>query len=166
MTLPAGHSIRNTRETDHPVIIDAIGRWWTTPNRATVHLMLPRLFLQFFTKTSFFVENERGEIAAFLVGFRSPDDPNIAYIHFVGVDPSVREMGLARHLYERFFEIMRAEGAVEVRCITGPANLRSQAFHKAMGFEAHGDTDFDGVLAYADYDGPGENRVTFSRPLN
>ena len=165
MTLPAGHTIRTPVETDHPAIIDAIANWWNTPNRATVGLMLPRLFLQFFTGTSYVVVTESGEIAAFLVGFRSADDPSIAYIHFVGVGPEIREHGVARHLYELFFERMKNEGATQVRAITGPANRRSQAFHRAMGFEAHGDTDYDGVLAYADYDGPGENRVTFTRPL-
>jgi hypothetical protein len=34
-----------------------------------------------------------------------------------------------------------------------------------MGFTAHGDTDVDGVQAYLDYDGPGENRVVFTRAI-
>jgi predicted GNAT superfamily acetyltransferase len=52
-----------------------------------------------------------------------------------------------------------------VRAITGPFNARSRAFHGAMGFEAHGDTDVDGMLAYLDYDGPGESRVLFTRTI-
>lgn len=165
MTLPAGYSLRTPVEADHPRIIEAIPVWWDTPNSATVHLMLPRLFLQFFTETSAVVEDENGELAAFHVGFLSPDDPRVAYIHFVGVSPSARQGGIAKHLYERFFAMMKERGASEVQAITGPWNRRSQAFHVAMGFEMSGDTDFDGVRGYVDYDGPGEPRVKFVRPL-
>ncbi len=163
--LPLGYSIRHTRETDHPAIVDAIGRWWDTPNRAMLGLLMPRLFLQFFTKTSWIVESESGDTGAFLIGFRSQDDPTVGYIHFVGVDPEVRRSGLARVLYELFFETMKNQGCTEVRAITGSFNRRSQAFHEAMGFSAHGDREIDGVLAYPDYDGPGEPRVAFTRAL-
>lgn len=127
--------------------------------------MLPRLFLQHFTQTSWVVEAESGELGAFLIGFRSQDKPHLAYIHFIGVDPELRGAGIARMLYERFFEEMKASGCTEVRAITGPWNKRSQAFHAAMGFETRGDEDVDGVMAYADYDGPGEPRVVFVRAL-
>ncbi len=163
--LPAGYSIRHTLESDHLVVVEAIGRWWDTPNRAMLGLLMPRLFFQFFTQTSWIVENEAGEIGAFLIGFRSQDDPSVCYIHFVGVDPALRRSGLARELYRLFFETMKAQGCTQVRAITGSFNARSQAYHKAMGFEAHGDREIDGVLAFADYDGPGEPRVAFSRAI-
>lgn len=165
LTLPAGYTIRHTRETDHPTIVDAIGRWWDTPNRAMLGLLMPRLFLQFFTQTSWIVENEAGEIGAFLIAFRSQDDPAVAYIHFVGVDPELRRTGLASGLYELAFDTMKALGCTEIRAITGPFNKRSQAFHSSMGFSMSGDRLIDGVMAYPDYDGPGEPRVTFSRAL-
>ena len=164
---PAGYNMRHTVESDHLVVVEAIGRWWDTPNRATLPLLMPRLFFQFFTRTSWIVETENGagEIGAFLIGFRSQDDPSVCYIHFVGVDPALRRSGLARELYRRFFETMKAKGCTHARAITGSFNAHSQAFHKAMGFEAHGDREIDGVLAFADYDGPGEPRVAFSRPI-
>ena len=165
MDLPLGHSLRNTREDDHPAIVDAISRWWDTPNAATVASMLPRLFLQFFTRTSWIVESESGELGAFLIAFRSQDDPTVAYIHFVGVDPELRGAGLGRGLYELTFETMKAAGCTEIRAITGPKNRRSQAFHAAMGFTPSGDRSIDGVMAYPDYDGPGEPRVVFTRQL-
>ncbi len=59
----------------------------------------------------------------------------------------------------------RAAGCHRVDAITGVPNRNSQAFHAALGFEASGDTDFDGVRAWRDYDGPGEHRVAFSRAL-
>lgn len=165
LSLPAGFSVRHTRETDHPVIVEAIGRWWDTPNRAMLGLLMPRLFLQFFTQTSWIVESESGEIGAFLIGFRSQDDPDVAYIHFVGVDPELRRSGIAAGLYDLFFVEMRNRGCTEVRAITGSFNKRSQAFHAAQGFTAHGDRSIDGVMAYSDYDGPGEPRVVFVRHL-
>ncbi len=164
-TLPPGHSIRHTRESDHPLIVDAIDRWWDTPNRAMLGLLMPRLFLQFFTQTSWIVESESGEIGAFLIGFRSQDDEDVAYIHFVGVDPDLRRQQIAHELYELFFATMRQLGCTEIRAITGSFNKRSQAFHTAMGFTSHGDREIDGVLAYPDYDGPGEPRVVFVRSL-
>jgi len=165
LALPVGHRVRHARESDHPLIVDAIGRWWDTPNRATLGLLMPRLFLQFFTQTSWIVEDESGELGAFLIGLRSQDDPDLAYIHFIGVDPELRRAKIAAGLYELFFDEMRSRGCREVRAITGPWNARSQAFHVAMGFEPHGDRDIGGVMAYPDYDGPGEPRVVFVRPL-
>lgn len=163
--LPPGFSIRHTVESDHLTVVEAIGRWWDTPNRAMLGLLMPRLFFQFFTGTSWIVENEQGEIGAFLIGFRSQDDPQVCYIHFVGVDPDLRRTGIARQLYLLFFQTMKDLGCTQVRAITGSFNRRSQAFHAALGFEAHGDREIDGVLAYPDYDGPGEPRVAFSRGL-
>lgn len=165
MDLPTGHTLRRPRENDHPGILAAIGDWWDTPNRATLGMLLPRLFLQFFTKTSWILESESGEIAAFLIGFRSADDPAVAYIHFVGVDQHLRNEGVGRGLYETFFTQLKDAGCTEVRAITGPPNRRSQAFHRALGFTLHGDTDVDGVPAYRDYDGPGQDRVVFTRAL-
>jgi GNAT superfamily N-acetyltransferase len=165
MTLPPGHAIRRPRESDHPAIVEAIPRWWDTPNSDRIAMLMPRLFLQHFTSTSWVVEAESGELGAFLVGFRSADKPHLSYIHFVGVDPELRSQGIARLLYERFFEQAKESGCTEVRAITGPANRRSQEFHAAMGFETRGDEPVDGVLAYKDYDGPGEHRVVFVRAL-
>jgi len=163
--LPAGYSIRHTRETDHPTIVEAIGRWWDTPNRDKLGLLMPRLFLQFFTQTSWIVESESGEIGAFLIAFRSQDDAGVAYIHFVGVDPELRRSGIASGLYDLCFAEMASQGCTQIRAITGSFNKRSQAFHASKGFIAHGDREIDGVLAYPDYDGPGEPRVVFVRPL-
>lgn len=165
MDLPAGQFLRHARESDHPAIVEAIGRWWDVPDPSHLQLLMPRLFLQHFAGTSWIVESEAGELGAFLVGFRSQDKPQVAYIHFIGVDPELRRARIASQLYELFFAQMKEVGCTEVRCITGPRNTRSQAYHAAMGFTQHGDEPVEGVLAFRDYDGPGEHRVTFTRPL-
>ena len=164
----AGHPslvFRPATEGDHARVVAAIPDWWQTPNSATLPLLLPRLFFQHFGDTSTIVEDRDGRLAAFLVGFRSQSQPEVAYVHFVGVRPDLRGAGLARTLYERFFAQMQALGCRRVDAITGPVNLRSQAFHRAMGFALGGDTGLDGVPAYLDYDGPGEHRVTFTRAI-
>jgi len=71
IALPAGYNIRHTVESDHLVVVEAIGRWWETPNRAMLGLLMPGLFFQFFTQTSWIVEDEASEIGAFLIGSRA-----------------------------------------------------------------------------------------------
>jgi ribosomal protein S18 acetylase RimI-like enzyme len=158
-------SFRRPDVRDHARVVGVIPDWWGLPGTASLGMLLPRLFFQHFADTSTIAEDDRGELAGFLVGFRSQSQPGVAYIHFVGVHPDLRQAGLARTLYERFFEAMRASGCVRVDAITGPVNRRSQAFHRAMGFEATGDARIEGVLAWRDYDGPGEHRVAFTRAL-
>lgn len=157
---------RRPRIEDHLAIVSAIPEWWGTPNSTTLPLLLPRLFLQHFAHTSIVVESSDGELVAFLVGFQSQDHPEVGYIHFVGVRPDQRASGLARALYENFFREMRALGCTRVECATSIQNLRSQDFHRALGFEFHGDTDFDGVLGWSHYDGPEQHRVSFSIALD
>lgn len=154
---PPGLTLRPLETADHLPVLDAVTRWWSTPNASELGLLLPRLFFQHFTTTSWVLERPTGEIAAFLVGFRSQADPAVAYIHFVGVDPALRRTGTATALYEHFFERMRASGCSRVHCITSPANETSQAFHLALGFASSGPV--------ADYDGPGHDRVAFTRAL-
>jgi predicted GNAT superfamily acetyltransferase len=158
-------TFRRAEVRDHARVVAVIGPWWGMPGIERIALLLPRLFFQHFADTSTIVEDDRGELAGFLIGFRSATQPDVAYIHFVGVRPDQRRTGLARTLYARFFEAMRARGCRRVEAITGPRNVRSQDFHRALGFEPTGDTVIDGVAAWRDYDGPGEHRVAFTRAL-
>jgi predicted GNAT superfamily acetyltransferase len=161
----AALTFRRAAVDDHARVVAVIPGWWGLPGTESLWRLLPRLYFQHFTDTSTIVEDADGMLAGFLVGFRSQSAPDVAYIHFVGVRPDLRRSGLARTLYERFFDEMRASGCRRVDAITGPANRRSQEFHAALGFAATGDTSIDGVRAWRDYDGPGEHRVAFSRPL-
>ena len=72
-------------------------------------------------------------------------------MHFVGVDPGRRGSGLGRALYERFFDAVAPRSTV--RAVTSPANERSIAFHRAIGFEVE--------TVAEDYDGRGAARVLF-----
>ncbi|WP_394552531.1 GNAT family N-acetyltransferase [Agromyces sp. MMS24-JH15] len=161
---PDGVALRRPRDDDHATAQAVLLDWWGGMTRAPLPALLPRLFFQHFSDTSLWATDASG-LAGFLVGFRSSAQPGVAYIHFVGVRPDLRAAGLGRALYETFFDEARAAGCRRVDAITGPVNARSQAFHLALGFAIAGDVEIDGVLARADYDGPGEHRVTFSRTL-
>ncbi|TQM14363.1 GNAT family N-acetyltransferase [Pseudonocardia kunmingensis] len=163
----------NTRQAtagDHRAIVGCVQRWWAdsrTPEQAReLSLLLPRLFLQHFARTSLVVEDASG-IRAFLVGFHSADAADEAYIHFVGVDPQLRGTGTGRDLYGRFFAQAAMAGRRTVRAITSPANTGSVAFHRALGFDLEpGDKQVDGIPVHTDHDGPGQDRVCFRRLLD
>ncbi|MGW2231043.1 N-acetyltransferase family protein [Streptomyces formicae] len=161
--------VRRARVSDHGAIVDRVQTWWDathSPEQSReLSLLLPKLFLQFFSRTSLVVE-EDGAVRAFLVGLYSADDDHGAYIHFVGVAPELRGRGVGRTLYEEFFRAAAAAGRTEVRSITSPRNTRSIAFHRAMGFTLEpGDHEADGLPVHSDYDGPGHHRVCFRRAL-
>jgi predicted GNAT superfamily acetyltransferase len=157
-----GLEIRHAEPSDYATVIEVVDEWWG--GRQMVD-GLPKLFFAHFRDTSFVAE-EDGAIRGFVIGFRSQTFPDQAYIHYVGIDPSMRGSGLGRTLYERFFDAARVLGCTEVQCVTSPVNTTSITFHKAMGFEClPGDAEADGIPYYTDYDGRGGSRVRFRRPI-
>ncbi len=91
-----------------------------------------------------------------LLGFASLSEPDLAYIHFVMVDPEARGTGVARALYHEVGQRMFAAGCRRVRTLAAPTNGRSLRFHEAVGFV--------GTFA-SGYVGPGQDRVVFERLL-
>ncbi len=152
-------TFRAAEPADYDAMVAVVDQWWGRPIAGA----LQRVFLDHFAATSLVAERlppaepGRTELAGFLVGFGSPADAEQAYIHFVGVDPAMRGSGLGRALHERFFALMRADGRRVVHAVTSPVNTGSIAFHLAMGFSAS-----EPVI---DYDGPGQDRVVFTRAL-
>jgi pimeloyl-ACP methyl ester carboxylesterase/ribosomal protein S18 acetylase RimI-like enzyme len=170
--LPHTLTLRSPTESDHARVMDVMVEWWGRATREgrDIRGLLPRLFFQHFNDTSFIVEKPAlseaegdGALVAFLIGFISQSEPRagtpfrVGYIHFAGVHPEHRRVGLGRALYERFFELARARGAREVLSITAPINTGSIAFHTRLGFVAS--------RPIPDYDGPGDDRITFRREL-
>jgi ribosomal protein S18 acetylase RimI-like enzyme len=143
--------IRHAEPADYPDVIGVIDAWWGGRAMAA---MLPKLFFVHFRDTSFVAE-EDGRVVGFLCGFRSQTFPDEAYIHFVGVAPERRGRGLGRELYERFFAAVAPRAVV--RAVTSPANERSLAFHRALGFEVERIDE--------DYDGRGESRGLLKKLL-
>ena len=128
--------------------------------------MLPKLFFVHFRETSFVAESS-DKIVGFLIGFLSQTFRDEAYIHFAGVHPDYRKMGLGGALYERFFEVARNLGRTVVRCVTSPVNKGSVAFHLRMGFGIEqSETIVEGISVAKHYNGHGGDRVLFSKTLS
>ncbi|MCP3799291.1 GNAT family N-acetyltransferase [Allokutzneria sp. A3M-2-11 16] len=165
-----GLRLRHPRPEDHLRLLAVLDEWWGglggeagAQQRA---LLLPRLYFQHFTTTSWLVEDAEDRLVGFLIGFLSQTDPDAAYVHFVGIDPGLRRSGLARSLYQCFFDLAREHGRSRVQSITSPANTTSLAFHTALGFLVEqGEKVVDGVWVQPDYDGPGLDRIAFVRRL-
>ena len=145
--------LRVARPEDYDRIVAVINDWWGRP----VSPSLPRLFLDHFWSTSRVAEDERG-LAGFLAAFVSPSQPNLAYVHFVGVRPDHRNSGLARQLYEEFADHARNQGCTELRAITATGNIDSIRFHQFLGFTVS--------EPVPDYNGPDRPMVTFRLQLS
>ena len=100
---------RAAKAEDATAIAAAIDSWWA---RHLQHFVHP-LFLERYGDTCLVIE-DGGEVVAFLVGMLSQRYPQTADVHFLGVHPGYRKLGLGRQLYERFFALVRARGCTVV----------------------------------------------------
>jgi GNAT superfamily N-acetyltransferase len=158
-------TFRRPTEADYEPLVALVDEWWGGRRMQAYFL---RLWFQHFSGTSWLAETADGRPAGFLVGFISPADPTIGYVHLIAANPNLRRRGVGRALYERFFTDVGRLGVSEVRAITWPGNRPSVGFHLAMGFrpvEGGGSQNLYGTAAFADYDGPNEDRVVFSRAI-
>ena len=66
------------------------------------------------------------------------DDPSLhpeeAHVRMVGVDPGARRRGIARGLFDRCFQIARANGKTFVTLHTTERMATAQRMYEAMGF--------------------------------
>jgi ribosomal protein S18 acetylase RimI-like enzyme len=158
-------TFRRPTEDDHALIVGLVDEWW---GGRRMRALLPRLWFQHFTGTSWVAEDEAGRLAGFVVAFVSQDDPTTGYIHMVAADPNRRRGGVGRALYQHLFDDLAARGVRRVKAITWPGNRQSVAFHTSIGFrvdDGPGTQNLYGTPAYADYDGEGDDRAVFTRDL-
>ena len=156
---------RRPVEADHATVVELVDEWW---GGRRMRALLPRLWFQHFTGTSWVLETPNGRLVGFVVAFIGPDDPSIGYVHMIASDPNRRRAGIGRTLYERVFGDLAARGVRKVRAITWPGNRTSVAFHRQLGFridDGPGTQRLYGTPAYPNYDGWGEDRVVFTRDL-
>ena len=157
---------RRPVETDHARLVEVVDEWW---GGRRMHELLPRLWLQHFTGTSWIAEDAGGTLLGFLVGFMSPDHADEAYVHMIATNPNLRRRGLGRALHDRFAEDARAAGRTRIRAITWPGNRVSVDFHRRLGFQPDdgpGTVPIYGVPAHPDYDGDGQDRAVLVRELH
>lgn len=165
MREPEGITFRRPTEADYPAIIRVVDDWWGGRNLSK---LLPRLWLQHFTGTSWLAEQADGGVAGFLIGFLSPDHPETAYSHMVATNPNLRRQGLGAALYDRFIADARADGRSLVKAVTWPGNRTSLAFHRSIGFEIEalpGSQNLYGTPAQPGYDFDREDRAVMVRRI-
>jgi GNAT superfamily N-acetyltransferase len=140
-------------------VMAVLPSWW---DGRDLRALLPRVFFEHFRGTSLLVEHEDA-LVAFFVGFFCGDHQDEACVHFVGVAPEWRRVGLASDLYRRFFALARTNGRSVVRAVTAPVDTGSVAFHTALGFSLlPGDAEVDGVPVTLDQAAPqGRHLVRF-----
>ncbi len=74
--------------------------------------------------------------------------------------------GWGRELYHHFFQTVKQKGCDTIRCITSPVNKGSISFHTKLGFAVEkGDKMVDGIDVTSNYDGKGNDRVTFVKKI-
>jgi ribosomal protein S18 acetylase RimI-like enzyme len=124
-----GTALRSVTVADLRTILEDLSDFWGSErDMAFLH---QALYVHEFGETSVLAERD-GRILGYLLGFVSQDDTG--YIHAVAVRGEARGEGLARTIYERFEELVRARGARGLKAITAPGNTGSRAFHEALGF--------------------------------
>ena len=158
-------TFRRPTEGDYAAMVRVVDDWW---GGRDMQWLLPRLWLQHFSSTSWLAESGDGQLAGFLVGFLSQDQADTAYCRLIATNPNLRRQGLARDLYERFFADARAAGRSRVMAITWPGNRTSIAFHRSLGFEVDsgpGTQNLYGTPAYPGYDFDREDRTVLMKVL-
>jgi GNAT superfamily N-acetyltransferase len=156
-------TIRHAEPDDYDRIISSVDAWWAGRQMGA---MLPRLFFTCFRPWTYVAVHDEA-IVGFLAGFQSQTDPSQVYCHFIGIDPDWRGRGIGEALYHRLFVAATLHGCHEVLAVTAPTNSGSIAFHTRMGFLPQPGPHRDGEIPFTPaYDGPGEDRVRFWKPLH
>ena len=154
--------IRNGTPLDYENIVSVMPEWWGGRDLSSSVL---KVFFIHFKNTTFIAEIGYQRIG-FLVGFMSQSEENVGYIHFAGVHPQFRKVGIGRLLYEEFYSACRANDRSIIKSCTSPVNKLSIKFHQKMGFEIEsGDGIVDDVSVTLDYLGNGNPKVLFKKIL-
>ena len=143
--------IRGIEKSDFDYIVSVLDRWWGGPSSERAH---PVFFHELGEQA--LIAEEEGEVIGFLLGFVTPQQPPVAYVHLVGIHPEHRRRGVGKKLYERFIERAKASSAARIKAITTVGNDGSIRFHEALGFS---------VEEVAHYAGPRRSRVVFTKDL-
>jgi len=158
--------IRRVKEDDFLKIAEIAPK---CPPMVTERNSIYHIFTKFFKNTSFVVETTEVEIIGFLLGFRSQENLQDAYIHLLCVSPEWRKKGLAKALIWKFLDIVRIKGCNRIYLIAKPENLTAIEFYKRLGFKFDSEGEkvhINGVNAVKDYNGFEDHMVIFCKLLD
>jgi ribosomal protein S18 acetylase RimI-like enzyme len=164
VTAGTSATIRPAVEADHRRLVDLVDDWWGR----RIHDQLPRLWLRHFAGGSLLADEPDGRPVGFLVGFLSPDRPDEAYLHLLGVAPGRRRRGIGRRLVDQFAADASAGGARRIETICWPGDPPALAFLSAVGFEIveqPGLQRLYGTPAHTDRNRQGDDQVVLTRSL-
>ena len=151
--------LRHPTETDHPRIAGVLDQWF---GGRRVWPLVGRAWFRHFAGFSWLAEDEDGAPRGFLIGYRSPDRPEIAVVHLVAVDPGRRRRGIARAMVDAFAGAAAASGASRLEAVAWPDEPLAIAFFRGLGFQPEdgpGTQRLYGVPAFPDYEAKGEDRA-------
>lgn len=138
-----GISIRQLREGEESVLLEALNRAWATTwnfQPITIEALLADLQGQ---REGFFVAVEQADDthivgtvhAIFDPAARNPDEQPYAWISNLTVDPAARKQGLGRTLLTTGINHLAAKGAGSVMLGVDGAALAPMALYRSVGFE-------------------------------
>jgi L-amino acid N-acyltransferase YncA len=134
---------------DFDEVIAHLDAFWGERDLSALH---HPLFIHEFGDSGLVIRDERGAVAAYLLGLIVPEQ-RLGYVHLAAVRNDLQGQGLGRSLYQRFGQLARERGCQTLKAITTPGNTASIAFHRALGMD---------VAEVADYAGRGRGRVVFT----
>ena len=100
-----------------------------------------------------------------LAAFQAQTDPSRSTAISLALIRSGADRVVGEALYQRLFAEAVSQGCQEVLAVTAPTNRGSIAFHTRMGPPLPGPCSECDVPFTPAYDGPGEDRVRFRKPL-
>jgi len=162
---PPGIVFRRPVEADHATVIARMEGWW--PGRRA-RTFVQRWWFRHATGTSWVAEGEDGRLVGFVLAQPSGDDPAVALVHAIAVNPNERRRGLGRALVERVADDLRAQGGRRLEATSWPGDPPATRFLRGIGFvpdEGPGTMRLYGTPAYPDYEGDGEDRTRWTREL-
>jgi GNAT superfamily N-acetyltransferase len=162
---PPGIVFRRPVEADHAAVIARMDGWW--PGRRA-RTFVQRWWFRHATGTSWVAEGEDGRLVGFVLAQPSGDDPAVALVHAIAVNPNERRRGLGRALMERVADDLRAQGGRRLEATSWPGEPITTHFLRGVGFtpdDGPGTMRLFGTPAYPDYEGDGEDRARWTREL-
>jgi ribosomal protein S18 acetylase RimI-like enzyme len=160
---PGDLALRRPTEDDQPRLVAIADDWFG--GRRVRHL-LARAWFRHFASTSWVAHDPADRLLGFLVGYRSPDRPAEAVIHLLGVDPNQRRRGIGRTLVDAFLDDVERNGIDLVGASAWPDDPIAITFFRALAFrpdDGPGSQRLYGTTGFVDHEGPGEDRVLFTR---